>query len=115
MPAAWTGTTPGWSSRLVICDRDENVTVTQTLHSLNGPEIQAKLAGADGKVTQWMDSGLSDNAILDEMYLSTLSRYPSAKEKDQLLTRVGSAKLKREVWEDLLWAMLSSKEFQFNH
>jgi hypothetical protein len=102
------------NSRLVICDRDENVTVTQTLHSLNGPEIQAKLAGADGKVTQWMDSGLSDSAILDEMFLSTLSRYPSAKEKDQL-TRVGSAKSKREVWEDLLWAMLSSKEFQFNH
>jgi len=102
------------SSRLVICDREENVTVTQTLHSMNGPEIQAKLTNADGKLTQWLDSGLSDSAILDEMFLSALSRYPSSKEKDRLLTRVGS-KSERQVWEDLMWAMLSSKEFQFNH
>ena len=40
------------SSRLVICDREENVTVTQALHFVNGPEVQSKLAHADGRIRE---------------------------------------------------------------
>ncbi|MBL7650166.1 MAG: hypothetical protein JNK74_28710, partial [Candidatus Hydrogenedentes bacterium] len=63
----------------------------------------------------WLDSGKPDAEVLDEMFLSTLSRYPSPQEKDRLLTRVARASARRETWEDLLWAILNSKEFVFNH
>lgn len=103
------------NNRLVICDREENVTVSQALHSVNGTDIQAKLAAGDGRLAQWLQSGKSDSEVLEEMFLASLSRRPSPAEKDRLLTRLGAAKSKREVFEDVLWAMVSSKEFVFNH
>lgn len=103
------------SNRLVICDREQNVTVTQALHFVNGPEIQAKLSHADNRIAAWLDSGKPDAEVLDEMFLSTLSRFPSPQEKDRLLTRIGKASARREAWEDVLWAILNSKEFVFIH
>lgn len=103
------------SSRLVICDREENANASQALHFVNSPELQAKLGGADGRLSRWLESGRSDGELLEEMFLSTLSRRPTPKEKDRLLTRIAAAPAKREVLEDVLWAILSSKEFVFNH
>jgi hypothetical protein len=103
------------SNRLVICDREENVTVPQALHFVNGPEVQQKLSSADGRLAAWLDSGKSDSEVLDEMYLTALARKPSAREKDRLLTRIGKSASRREVFEDILWAMLNSKEFVFSH
>jgi hypothetical protein len=53
--------------------------------------------------------------LLDELFLATLARRPAAQEKDKLLTRIAQAPSRREIYEDVLWAMLSSKEFVFNH
>jgi len=103
------------SSRLVICDREENVTVPQALQMVNGPEVQQKLSSPDGRLARWLGSGRPDSEILDELFLTTLSRRPSAREKDRLLTRIGKAANRLEMWEDLTWAILSSKEFMFNH
>jgi hypothetical protein len=103
------------NNRLVICDRDENVTVKQGLHLVNGPELQAKLANPDNRLTRWLASGKPDSAVLDEMFLTTLARRPSPAEKDRLLTRIATAPSKREIFEDVLWALVSSKEFVFNH
>lgn len=103
------------SSRLVICDREQNVTVTQALHFVNGPEVQKKLTAADGRLTRWLESGKTDSELLDEMFLATVSRRPNAREKDRLLTRIGGASSRREAFEDVLWAMLNAREFVFNH
>jgi hypothetical protein len=103
------------SNRLVICDREESVTVSQALHFVNGPEVQQKLSSPDGRLAQWLGSGMKDSELLDEMFLTTLSRRPSPREKDRLLTRVATAADRRDVYEDVLWAILNSKEFIFNH
>ncbi|MBI3698062.1 MAG: DUF1553 domain-containing protein [Acidobacteria bacterium] len=103
------------SNRLVICDREEVVNTRQALHFVNGPELQAKLADPDGRLTQWLVSGKSDSALLEDMFLSSLSRKPRPDEKDRLLTRIASAPKKHEIFEDVLWALLSSREFVFNH
>ncbi|MBM3787774.1 MAG: DUF1553 domain-containing protein [Acidobacteria bacterium] len=103
------------SNRLVICDREENVTVPQALHIINSPEVQAKLASADSRLARWLAAGKNDSAILDELFLSTVSRFPTPKEKDRLLTRVSQAGNRKEIWEDILWAMINAREFVFNH
>ena len=103
------------NNRLVICDREEAVTTPQALHFVNGPELQAKLASPDGRLSQWLSSGRSNSELLEEMFLSTLSRRPTPLEKDRVLTRVAKASSKREIFEDVLWALVSSKEFVFNH
>ena len=102
-------------SRLVICDREENVTVPQALHFVNGPEVQTKLTHADGRLSRWLASEKSDSEILEEMFLSTLSRRPAPNEKDRLITRIASSKNRRETLEDILWAILNAREFVFNH
>ena len=54
--------------------------------------------------------------IIEDAYLSALSRYPTAEEKKELLAALAQAKEnKREVIEDLYWSVLSSKGFLFNH
>ncbi|MFN7921319.1 MAG: DUF1553 domain-containing protein [Bryobacteraceae bacterium] len=103
------------NNRLVICDREENVNVSQALHIVNGPEVQQKLASTEGRLAQWLDSGRADGELIDEMFLTALSRKPTPREKDRLLTRVGKAPSRREAYEDIVWAILNSKEFMFNH
>ena len=103
------------NNRLVICDREENVTTSQGLNFINGPDVQSKLAHADGRLTQLLDRGSSDAELLEDLFLATLARKPTPREKDSMLTRVGAAKSKREIYEDILWALISSKEFVFNH
>jgi len=103
------------NTRLQICDREEDVTPSQGLNLINGQDLQKKLAHADGRLTQWLGSGKTDSELIEEIYLATLSRRPTAQEKDRMLTRAGAAKSRREIFEDMLWAALSSREFVFNH
>jgi len=55
--------------------------------------------------------------ILEEAYLGALSRYPSEGEKTKLLQLLNDSKESeiRPVVEDIYWAILSSREFLFNH
>ena len=98
----------------MICDREENVTTSQALHFVNGPEVHAKIAHADGRLSRWLASARTDRQLLEEMFLATLSRAPAAGEAEKLLART-KAGPRREVFEDILWALVSSKEFVFNH
>jgi len=59
--------------------------------------------------------------------LSAFSRYPGKAEREAMLKALSEAEsktaapvlrggeAKREIIEDLLWAVLTSKEFLFNH
>jgi hypothetical protein len=60
----------------------------------------------------------TDEQRLDTMFLSTLSRYPQPNERDlmlQQLTAAKSAADRQQVLGDVLWALLNSGEFTFNH
>lgn len=53
--------------------------------------------------------------IVDELFLSALSRYPSAQEQASALETMANTADRREACEDILWALLNSKEFLYNH
>ena len=54
--------------------------------------------------------------VLDDVYLSALSRFPSADEKQRLAAFLASKKSARaQAVQDLAWALLNAKEFEFNH
>ena len=55
--------------------------------------------------------------IIEEAYLGTVSRLPGEAEKNKLTKLLADASEndKRPVLEDIYWALLSSKEFLFNH
>jgi hypothetical protein len=64
-----------------------------------------------------MAEAKSDSDLLDEIFLTCVARLPSSGEKDELLPLLAStaADEKRLVLEDLVWSILSSREFLFNH
>jgi hypothetical protein len=60
---------------------------------------------------------MSDAAMVDEVYLTSLARYPTGEERQRLLALLpppGSPD-ERPVFEDVFWGLLSSREFLFNH
>jgi hypothetical protein len=113
----------------VICDageRSSEPNIAQALHVINGETLNKKLSDANGYPALAVRLGLSDSRILDNLFLSAFSRYPSEGEKKPLLDALrkaraatGSVEVQREAHrqavEDMMWAMLTSKEFLFNY
>jgi hypothetical protein len=61
---------------------------------------------------------LTDDQRLDALFLSTLSRYPTDSERELMLEHVTAATTEAERQQalgDILWALLNSAEFSFNH
>ena len=67
------------------CERSNEPSLVQALHISNGETILSKLAAKEGKVESLMTSGLPNYRIIEELYLSALSRYPTDDEVAQLL------------------------------
>jgi hypothetical protein len=113
----------------VICDAAErsiDPSISQALHVINGDGLNKKLSSADGNIALFLKIGLSDSRILEHLTLSAYSRYPSEDEKTQWTKLLADSKpvkgttekmrdARRQALEDMAWAMLTSKEFLFNH
>ena len=113
----------------VICDageRSQDPSISQALHVINGDTLNKKLSDANGYVALFQKIGLSDSRILEQLMLSSYGRYPAAEEKKSMLEALSKTKQggatqeiakenKRQALEDMVWAMLTSKEFLFNH
>jgi hypothetical protein len=100
------------------CERDAKPSIVQSLHLMNSRNLQAKLKSAEAtaRVEQLTKGGRSPEDIVTELYLACFSRKP-APEELQVATAAFSAQgaTPRSATEDVLWALLNSAEFVFNH
>ncbi len=102
------------------CERSDEPSMVQVLHISNGDTLNEKLKKAGNRVDRLVrlrQEGMSDAALLDEVYLSCLARFPTERERTEFLAQLpdrGSAD-ERVVLEDVFWAVMSSREFLFNH
>ena len=98
------------------CERSNQPSIAQALHLLNSPEIMEKIGSRRGRARKLAESELSDREIIDELYLATLSRFP-AEEEQQLMLQAfsGGGSGRHAAVEDILWTLLNSKEFLYNH
>ena len=104
----------------LTCDAAErsNVpTVAQALAVINGDTLNKKLSAPEGSIAVLQRLGLSDRRIMEFLYLSAFSRYPTDAERQTLGTALEAARAtgRQQALEDMVWAMLTSKEFLFNH
>ncbi len=96
------------------CERSGEPSISQALHLLNAPEIFEKISHRRGRARKLAASAKSPGEIIDELYLCTLARLPIQEETELMLQAFAEAD-RRSATEDILWALLNSKEFVFNH
>jgi hypothetical protein len=97
------------------CERENEPTLSQSLHLINGDTIDNAIKKEGGRLDQLLKAEKPVDEILNTFYLAALARHPSDEEKQQLLGYIESSEDKRAAYEDALWSVLNSKEFLFNH
>lgn len=97
------------------CERSNEPSISQALHLMNAPEIQEKIAHRRGRARQLAESSLTSAELADELYLAMLARFPTSDERPLLDAAFAEdAGNRRQAAEDLMWALLNTKEFLYN-
>ncbi len=97
------------------CERETDGSLAQALQFVNGKLIKEKLALPDNRIGRLLAARTADRDILEELYLATVSRFPTDEERRVMLAHVGGKENRRSAWEDVQWALLNSSEFRFRH
>lgn len=108
------------------CERSNDASLSQALHLLNSKDLQSKLASDSGTAARLAADPRPEDQRIRDLYLLALGRAPKADEvrlaQEHVARKVGKAnddpgkaKARREAFEDLVWALVNTKEFLFNH
>ena len=105
----------GRPNRQSLPQRDAKANLRQALHLLAGPTYTDKLTQKGGRVERLLKNGAATREVIEELYLAALSRFPVAKEYAELEKLLGRETSRRQAIQNLLWAVLNSREFSTNH
>jgi len=97
------------------CERSTGATFGQVLLLANSDEIENKIADGNGRVAKLMKDKKPVAEVIEELYLTAYSRRPTTAEAARITTYINTADNKPKAIEDVLWVLLNSKEFMFNH
>ena len=117
----------------IICDageRSQDPSIAQALHVINGDTLNKKLSAPEGYLALLQKLGLPDARVVEHLMLSAYGRYPTETERATMAGALTAARreaekpgasqesirdARKQALEDMVWAMLTSKEFLFNH
>jgi hypothetical protein len=109
------------------CERQQDSSVTQALHLNNGETLNNKLRDSKCRVEKWLEEKVSDSAAIDGVFLLALARRPTDAERQKLAAVFAESateaatdekvatEQRRQMLQDLFWAVLTDREFLFNH
>ncbi|MEX0586478.1 MAG: DUF1553 domain-containing protein, partial [Pirellulales bacterium] len=101
------------------CERSGEANLAQSLHLLNSGELQGKISSGEGRAAILTKDARAHDQKLRELYLLAFSRGPDAEELAVALAHLEKAKGNegelRKAYEDILWVLINTKQFQFNH
>ncbi len=95
------------------CERSPDANLAQALHTLNGDTLAKKIADKNGFVTQQLATKPDHEDLVRRLYLNALCRLPTEAELDYSRQLLSESATPEEAYEDLLWALINSKQFLF--
>lgn len=99
---------------LCECERTTKPNIAQAMHLLNGDFLNKKIADKGGRVEKLTAAKTPVPKAIEQLFLATWSRPPTADELAKAEGWVKSAPTLREGLQDLLWVLVNSREFLFN-
>ena len=94
------------------CERVSEANLAQVLHLLNSQEIQGKLARPSGRADQLARDPRPDAEKVEELFMWALARRPTSQQLELALANIERhAKDRRQAYENIIWALINTKEF----
>ena len=115
------------SQSVCECERVKSPSLAQSLHLINSTEMKTKLAAPSGRAEVLVKENIDTKEKVIRLYLAAFSREPTAEElqiavnylAEPLVDKKGKPLDKtvrdRMNYQDLIWALINTKEFLFNH
>jgi hypothetical protein len=98
------------------CERSNEANLAQSLHLLNSAEVQNKLAAASGRAAALAaDKEHAHPRKIDRLYMQFYGRHPLPEETALAVAYLNKTKNDKAAYEDIIWALINTKEFLFNH
>lgn len=109
------------------CERVQSSSLAQSLHLINAPDIKAKLGAGNGRAERLSKEERPNEAKIRELYVAAFAREPRPAELKTAIEYLTEPRLSadgqpvnpqsasRENFQDLIWALINTKEFLFNH
>ncbi len=102
-------------SQTCDCERSSDAGLPQAMYLLNDVDVNGKISAPKGRLAQLLAQIGDNDQLIDELYLGTVSRYPTADEKQRARDHVAKAADRKAGFEDLMWSLINLREFVFNH
>ena len=104
------------NDRRGVPENKPQLTLLQSLHRLAGPTFTTRLLKQkESHLNQLLKQHSSDIKIIEELYLLTVSRFPTNREVKGLKKMIKAEPSRQKGFQSLIWALVSSREFVYNH
>ena len=97
------------------CERAMEPALPQKLFLMTDPQLLAKFNDPNGRLLKLISSNKTDNEVLDELFLATLTRLPTEKDRKSFAEHRRLVNSRREAVIDTMWALINTREFILNH
>jgi Protein of unknown function (DUF1553)/Protein of unknown function (DUF1549)/Bacterial Ig-like domain (group 2) len=97
------------------CERVSEANLAQALHLLNSDEVQGKLARGNGRADQLAKDPRPDADKIDELFLWAFAHKPTVQQREIALAHLAKNGMNKKLaYENIIWALINTKEFVFN-
>jgi hypothetical protein len=102
------------------CERSDEPSLVQVLHLANGDTLNGKLSEKENRISKLLAAEMTDAERIEELFLVALARFPTDKEQNAMLATIGEVpaddqEQRRLIYEDIVWSLITTVEFLFNH
>ena len=95
------------------CERSNSASLAQALFLINDVDVHTRIARPDGRLARLLNSASDDDSVVEELYLTALSRFPQPAEQNRILKHLKQAETREAGMQDVLWSLINVREFIF--